>query len=171
MSAETATIIGWVLVLADLAIRIAALIIIPRDRKPTAAMAWLLAIFLIPFVGILLFLLIGSPKLPKARRERQMEINRMIADRSDRLDLPDGRAEWPAWFASVVEQNRKLGALPAIGGNSARLIGDYRGSIDAMAADIDTATRFVHVEFFIVAFDDTSRAGSSRRWNGPGSAA
>ena len=127
MSAETATIIGWVLVLADLAIRIAALIIIPRDRKPTAAMAWLLAIFLIPFVGILLFLLIGSPKLPKARRERQKEINRMIADRSDRLDLPDGRAEWPAWFASVVEQNRKLGALPAIGGNSARLIGDYRG--------------------------------------------
>ena len=157
MSAETATIIGWVLVLADLAIRITALIIIPRDRKPTAAMAWLLAIFLIPFVGILLFLLIGSPKLPKARRERQKEINRMIADRSDRLDLPDGRAEWPAWFASVVEQNRKLGALPAIGGNAARLIGDYRGSIDAMAADIDTATRFVHVEFFIVALDDTTK--------------
>ena len=157
VSAETATIIGWVLVLADLAIRIAALIIIPRDRKPTAAMAWLLAIFLIPFVGIILFLLIGSPKLPKARRERQNEINRMIADRGDRLDLPDGRAEWPAWFASVVEQNRKLGALPAVGGNAARLIGDYRGSIDAMAADIDTATRFVHVEFFIVALDDTTK--------------
>ena len=47
--------------------------------------------------------------------------------------------------------------LPAVGGNSARLIGDYRGSIDAMAADIDTATRFVHVEFFIVALDDTTK--------------
>ncbi len=103
VSAETATIIGWVLVLADLAIRIAALIIIPRDRKPTAAMAWLLAIFLIPFVGILLFLLIGSPKLPKARRERQLEINRMIADRSDRLDL----ARRPCRVAGVVRLGRR----------------------------------------------------------------
>ncbi len=157
VSAETAAIVGGILILIDLAIRIAALIIIPRDRKPTAAMAWLLAIFLIPFVGILLFLLIGNVKLPKAWRERQLEINRMIAERAERTDLVDDRAEWPAWFASVVEQNRRLGALPAIGGNTASLIGDYESSIDAMAADIDTATRFVHVEFFIVALDDTTK--------------
>ena len=56
------------LVVLDLAIRIAALIIVPRDRKPTAAMAWLLAIFLIPFIGIILFLVIGNSKLPKTRR-------------------------------------------------------------------------------------------------------
>src|SRR4029450_13933106 len=67
VSAETAAIVGGILILIDLAIRITALIIIPRDRKPTAAMAWLLAIFLIPFVGILLFLLIGNSKLPKKR--------------------------------------------------------------------------------------------------------
>ena len=54
------TIIAGIAILVDLAIKIAALIIIPRHRKPTAAMAWLLAIFLIPFIGILLFLLIGN---------------------------------------------------------------------------------------------------------------
>ena len=64
-------LIGGILILIDLAIRITALIIVPRDRKPTAAMAWLLAIFLIPFVGIILFLLIGNVKLPKKRREKQ----------------------------------------------------------------------------------------------------
>ncbi|MFD4421265.1 cardiolipin synthase [Agromyces sp. NPDC058484] len=157
MSAELAVIVGVALVLADLAIRIAALIIVPRDRKPTAAMAWLLAIFLIPFVGILLFLLIGNSKLPKRRRERQQEINRMIAERADRLDLAADGAAWPTWFASVVEQNRRLGALPALSGNAARLIGDYQGSIDAMAADVDTAERFVHVEFYIVSFDETTK--------------
>ena len=156
MSAEVANVIGIVLILADFTIRIAALIIIPRGRKPTAAMAWLLAIFLIPFVGILLFLLIGNVKLPKARRERQAEINRMIAERGDRLDLVADRSAWPTWFATLVEQNRRLGALPAVGGNTARLIGDYQASIDAMAADIDTATRFVHVEFYIVSFDRTT---------------
>ena len=150
-------IIGLILVLADWVIRIAALIVIPRDRKPTASMAWLLAIFLIPFVGILLFLLIGNVKLPKKRRDRQTEINRMIAERADGMDLVADRSEWPTWFASVVEQNRVLGALPAAGGNTAHLIGDYQASIDAMAADIDTAEHFVHVEFFIVSLDTTTK--------------
>lgn len=157
MGAEVAAIVGVVVVLADLAIRIAALIIVPRGRKPTAAMAWLLAIFLIPFVGILFFLLIGSAKLPKKRREKQRELNRLIAERAEHVDLAPDRATWPDWFASLTEQNRVLGALPAAGGNAARLIGDYRGSIDAMAEEIDTATRFVHVEFYIVSFDETTK--------------
>ena len=118
---EQFPIIGGILViLLDFVIRIAALIIVPRDRKPTAAMAWLLAIFLIPFVGIILFLLIGNPKLPKKRRERQEELNRMIAERGDGRRPRTDRLDWPDWFASLVEQNQQLGALPAIGGNRPR---------------------------------------------------
>jgi cardiolipin synthase len=157
MSAEAVTLLGGILILVDFAIRIAALIVIPRDRKPTAAMAWLLAIFLIPFVGIILFLVIGNAKLPRRRMERQLEINRTIAERSADIDLHLGGETWPKWFASLVRQNTVLGALPAIGGNDAELFGDYQASIDRMAGDIDSAARWVHVEFFIVAFDDTTR--------------
>ena len=154
---EQFPIIGGILVIADFAIRIAALIIIPRGRKPTAAMAWLLAIFLIPFVGIILFLLIGNSKLPKARREKQREIDRMIAAKAKELDLVPDQEKWPTWFASLTRQNQVLGALPPLGGNTAELIGDYQASIDAMADAIDTATRFVHVEFYIVSFDSTTK--------------
>lgn len=157
VSAEFANLLGGILILADLAIRIAALIIIPRDRKPTAAMAWLLAIFLIPFVGIILYLLIGNVKLPKKRMERQREINGMIEQRAEAVDFGTDPHAWPSWFRTITEQNRVLGALPATGGNRAELIGDYQSSIDRMARDIDSAERFVHVEFFIVAFDDTTR--------------
>ncbi|WP_285116724.1 cardiolipin synthase [Leifsonia sp. fls2-241-R2A-40a] len=156
MHGDQLTLIGGILILADLAIRIAALIIVPRDRKPTAAMAWLLAIFLIPFVGILLFLVIGNYRLPKKRREKQKELNRLIADRAEGIRLVDEHQEWPDWFASLVRQNRELGALPAVGRNTATLIGDYRASIDAMTADIEAAVSFVHVEFFIVSWDATT---------------
>ena len=60
---EWAAVIGGIALLADWTIRIIALVVIPRDRKPTAAMAWLLAIFLIPFIGIVLYLLIGNIRL------------------------------------------------------------------------------------------------------------
>ncbi|WP_020074724.1 phospholipase D-like domain-containing protein [Cryocola sp. 340MFSha3.1] len=157
MNGDQLSLLGGILILADLAIRIAALIIVPRDRKPTAAMAWLLAIFLIPFIGILLFLLIGNPRLPKKRREKQDELNRIITARAQGIELVDGRGSWPDWFASLVRQNHELGALPAVGGNAATLIGDYRASIAAMTAHIETATRFVHVEFFIVSWDATTK--------------
>ncbi|HWI31155.1 MAG TPA: cardiolipin synthase [Microbacterium sp.] len=159
MDAALASNLIWIIgFLVDLAIKIVALIVIPRDRKPTAAMAWLLAVFLIPYIGILLFLLIGNFTLPKKRLAEQAKLNTIIEERVDALDIPspDDKA-WPRWFQRVVHQNQKLTGLPAIGGNSATLIGDYNGAIDAMAAEIDTATTFVHVEFFIVGWDDTTR--------------
>ena len=60
----------WVLLVMvfDITIRVAAIIIIPRNRRPTAAMAWLLAIYFIPLIGVFLFLLIGNPRLPRKRR-------------------------------------------------------------------------------------------------------
>ncbi|AMB59266.1 cardiolipin synthase [Microterricola viridarii] len=157
MSDQLPAIIGGILIVVDLAIRITALIIVPRGRKPTAAMAWLLAIFLIPFVGIILFLLIGNARLPKKRRERQAELNRIITARAAPLELAGDRSSWPDWFAALTRQNRELGSLPAVTGNTALLIDDYRASIDAMAAEIDAAARFVHVEFYIVSFDDTTQ--------------
>ena len=143
--------------LVVLVIDIVALIVIPRGRKPTAAMAWLLLIFLLPFVGILLFLLIGSFRLPRKRRDEQARIDGIIRSKVDGQGLAREGADWPRWFERVVQQNERLTALPASFGNEASLYGDYQASIDAMAAEIDTATDFVHVEFFIVAWDETTR--------------
>lgn len=145
------------MLLAVVIIDIAALIFVPRGRKPTAAMAWLLLIILLPFVGIVVFLLIGSFHLPKKRRDEQARIDGLIRGAVSAQNLETMEQDWPRWFQRVVQQNEALTALPATEGNEASLYGDYQGSIDAMAAEIDTATAFVHVEFFIVAWDDTTR--------------
>lgn len=156
MSENLPAIVAGILVIADFAIRVTVLIVIPRGRKPTAAMAWLLAIFLIPFVGVFLFLVIGNVKLPKSRRDKQREIDLAIAERARSIPEPGGQESWPGWLPALFRQNRTLGALPALAGNEAELNGDYQGSIDAMASAIDTATRFVHVEFYIVSWDATT---------------
>ncbi len=151
------TNVWWLLgTLVVLAINIAALIVIPRHRKPTAAMAWLLLILLVPFIGILFFLLIGSVKLPQKRRAEQARIDEVLRSLAPEA-APAGAAEWPAAFRTIVHQNQSLTSLPAVDGNALELYEDYQGSVDAMAAAIDTATDFVHVEFYIVAWDDTTR--------------
>ncbi|MEV8212927.1 cardiolipin synthase [Leifsonia sp. NPDC077715] len=146
----------WLALLVDFIIRVLAIIIVPRNRKPTSATAWLLAIFLIPYIGILFFLLIGSYKLPKRRRQKQDEINRFIIDSTEGIERVRRDHPWPPWLEGVVELNRKLGAMPLVGGNRASLNGDYQGSLDAMAAEVAKARRYVHVEFYILTLDKTT---------------
>ena len=119
-------------------------------------MAWLLAIFFIPYVGVLLFLLIGSPRLGRRRRHRQSEINQFIIDSTEGMDRVARVESWPPWLDSVVELNHSLGSMPMVGGNTASLQIDYEKNIADIAADIDSAKRFVHVEFYILSSDSVT---------------
>ena len=150
------TIVVLALGVIDFAIRVIAIIVVPRNRKPAAAMGWLLAIFFIPYLGVLAFLLIGSYKLPKKRRDKQQAINTFIVESTEGIDRVQKDDDRPDWLESVAELNRNLGAMPLVGGNLASLVGDYERAITAMAADVDLATRYVHCEFYIMAYDQTS---------------
>ncbi|WP_320670077.1 cardiolipin synthase [Patulibacter defluvii] len=142
--------------LIGLGVRIAAVVIVPVNRRPESAMAWLMAIFLIPYIGVIAFLLIGNPKLPAHRRRRQREANRLILERTAGMDaVPDGDPG-PPWLASVVRLNRNLGAMPLVTGNRAELIEDYGGSLAAMTGAVEAARETIHVEFYIVAADATT---------------
>lgn len=153
---DLSTILLVVAFLVDFAIRVVAIIVVPRNRRPTSGMAWLLAIFLIPYFGALLFLLIGFRTLPKRRVEMQAEINQFILDSTAGMERVQREHPWPGWLESVVALNRKLGSMPLVGDNRARLHGDYDETLAAMAADIDQATKYVHVEFYILSLDHTT---------------
>ncbi len=152
-------VVAWwpiAVLIVDIIIRALAIVFVPRNRRPTAAMAWLLAIYFIPFIGVLLFLLIGNPRLPRKRRKMQSQINDYIRTTSHGLDFGTLRPNAPAWFTSIVRLNRTLGAMPLAGDNGATLISDYEQSIAAMAAAIRGAEKYVHVEFYILQSDATT---------------
>ena len=142
--------------LVDISIRVFSVIYVPQNRKPQTATAWLLAIFLIPYVGFILFLLIGSTKLPKGRRDKQTEINAYILETTEGMDEVVRDATFPPWLDSIVELNRTLGSMPMVGGNTAKLFTDYAESLGAMTASLAAAKKFVHIEFYILAFDRTT---------------
>ncbi|MEV7631918.1 cardiolipin synthase [Microbacterium sp. NPDC089318] len=147
-------VVGYLVI--DLSVRAFAVIVVPRNRRPTSAMAWLLAIFFIPVVGILLFLLIGNPRLPRLRRRKQERINHYIADTASNLRLGSLRPDPPEWFPPLVAMSQSMGALPLSGDNGAHLISDYQTSIDAMADAIRGAQEYVHVEFYILQADSST---------------
>ena len=155
---------GWfsvtlaiVLFVIDFTIRVLAIIYVPRNRRPQTALAWLLAIFFIPYLGVLLFLLVGSARLPRKRRLRQRQINDYILETTEGFDRVERDPPWPTWLESVVNLNRKLGSMPLVGGNSAQLYADNQKALDAMTQSIREAKRTVHVEFYILLLDDVTK--------------
>lgn len=141
-----------------LAIIVYAATVVSANRKPSSAIAWVLAVIFIPVLGVLFFLLVGNGRLPKHRRDEQRFVTETIHDRTrGGLDYVSNRDQWPDWLPGIAILNRNLGALPMVGGNSATLIEDYRGSIQAMADDIDRAATYVHVEFFILVWDEETK--------------
>lgn len=160
------TSLWWVLLLAvDIAFRIIALIVVPHNRRPQTAMAWLLAIFFIPFFGFLTFVAFGSRWLPKSRREKQAAINSHLRKRSTLLptgmtvspqDIEKAGA-FPSFLPSLIRLNEHLGAMPMVRGNSLEFYPEYQGSIDEMTRAIESATTTVHVEFYIMSVDDTTK--------------
>lgn len=146
-----------ILLLVELALLIVAAVLISANRRPPAALAWILAIMLLPVIGIVMFLLLGTSKLPAKRRHAQELVTDHMLERVPSLDAVGHRDEWPAWLESTVRLTRNLGALPMVGGNAIRLLADYNGSFDAMIEEIDQATDYIHVEFYILVVDDTTR--------------
>ena len=140
----------------DYAIKIVALGYVPEGRRPSSSAAWLLAIFLLPFIGLPLFLLVGSPYINRRRDRIHQEAHAMIEDvQSEVPDVPP-KAELTAPATATIRMIRRLTNLPAVAGFNRGLYTDYRATIARMAAAIDEAERYVHVQIYVTAWDETT---------------
>lgn len=150
-------VITYIFLAIDVILRILGLVVVPRNRRPGSALAWLMAIMIFPLLGFPLYLLLGKAQLPRKRREKQKIINRLMHVRAH--DIPDSEldADSPSWLQSAVNLNRELGAFPLTGNNSADLEIDYDTSLSRMAEDIRAAESEVHVLFFAMALDTTTQ--------------
>src|SRR6476620_8269447 len=147
----------WIGLVVIFVLNIVALGLVPDRRRPTSAMAWLLLIFFLPGIGILLFLLIGSPFVPKKRREEQRVTGDLIKTGLATMPALPASPDRPGWLDTAMTLNRNLAWLPSMQGNRAELFSVYADSIQAKADLVRTAEWFVHVEYFMMCRDDTTK--------------
>ena len=147
-----AAIVGWI-------IAVVMLFIVPVNRKPSSATAWLMLIFLLPYLGLVIFLLLGSPKLSKRRRAQQHTMDDLIAKAVAEAKTQKELAalvdpEIPPLYEPYILLNTNLGNMPAFSGNSVELLPEYSSVFARIAEDIDHAHKFVHIEYFALSRDE-----------------
>jgi len=136
------------------AIRIVMLFYVPRRRSPNAARAWLLLIFVEPYVGLAVYSLFGRPYLPRQRLQRQREASRFIRETPAAEGTP-AAADLRAGLQPAARLAHRLGDFPVVGGNRVELMPDYDAAVDRLVADIDAARFSVHILYYIVEPDET----------------
>jgi cardiolipin synthase len=154
-AATVSAVLGAVLVAADFLIKVIALGVIPGNRKPAAGMAWLILIMVIPFGGILLFLLFGQNSVGKDRRAKQAEADAAIRHYVRHMPA-SAPTSGPDYLPSVATLNSRLTALPWQPGNRIQLFPGYQDAIDAMTEAVEGAQSAVEVQFYISAWDDVT---------------
>jgi cardiolipin synthase len=151
--------LGWgsVYVASEWVIRVAALIVVPQRRAPSAARAWLLFILFLPWPGLVFYALIGRAYLPRHRFVVQRQIYETIRRIEPRALSGDAVAAPPVSPALLpaLRLAERLSEFPIVGGNRFELLPIYEAAIDRIIADVDSAQRYVHILFYIFENDAT----------------
>ncbi len=127
--------------------------IIYSRRSTNAATAWLLLLFLFPYFGLLLYLLIGQAKLGTQRARRKAELMAFYHDLRRRFDLDgDGQAVplEPRWRSLARLAERDVG-FNLDSSNRVQLLTDTDAILGAMISDIERAQNSCLLMFYIVA--------------------
>lgn len=147
---------GNALFFADVSLRIVMFLVVVSHRKrpvPTT-LAWLVLVLVLPFVGTILYLMVGEVRLG-ARRLREYtllttEVEPLVIARWWEQGLTartpfsrDGN------FDPIAKDATALGGFPPLVGNRLELIGDTDELLRRIARDIDGATSFVQMMFYI----------------------
>ncbi len=150
-----------VFLVAEWSLRLASFFVVPKNRRPSSATAWLMLIMIEPVIGFLLLGAFGTPRLPIHRRRLQKYADTHVAGELANLALARHNAQVnPGQLSSSHEQfvqlNHALGGLPVFAGNTVTFLDDYAQTIKSLAHDISKAKQRILCEFYIIAMDETS---------------
>lgn len=138
-------VLHWV-ILIGLTLRI-----ILKRRATGVSLAWLLLITTVPYVGAVVYLLVGELWLPRRRIKKALlsreELRDVVSSIEDRWELRDDQL--PDLARGLNAQSNVPLGLSALGGNRVQLFSECDPCLAAMIEDIDQAQHCVNMLYYI----------------------
>jgi len=149
---------SWLLLLAifEWSIRVVMVVVIlRRNLAPVTALAWLVLIFLVPILGLIIYLLIGVSYLGKRRAKYHREIvgSARSEDRMALMQAHTVRPEMGPEQQTMIVHAERISGNPIVSGNYIELIADSEELYRRMVYDIDASNHHVHLMYYIVRLD------------------
>src|SRR5579863_959298 len=132
-----------------------------RKRDPRAAVAWAGLIWLVPFAGVLFYLVFGVNRI--ARRAGKLRRRRLAVDRPQHplLSAPEELARTltpaSAHLVPISGVAERLTERPVLAGNRVSMLVNGEAAYPEMLRAIDQATRSVALEAYLIELDEVGK--------------
>ncbi len=147
--------ISWItaaIFIADWVIRIGlGLRVVMRRRPVGVSLSWLGVILLVPFLGAIVYLILGETRIGRLRVDRFERIRSILSEHLDRLDeaAKSFDTSMPASQRALIRHGLTRYGFPLLGGNQVELLPDSDTVFERLIADIDSAQETLHLQFYI----------------------
>lgn len=125
--------------------------IIMRRLSAGVSLAWLVVVFGVPFVGALIYLLIGENRVGDKYQKRMARIHgiynewqRELRERASRT-----RSTVDGEMVPLQKHAESVVGFPPLQGNHIKLMDNFRSVFHSIISDLDHAKNTCHFEFFI----------------------
>ncbi|MCH7323649.1 cardiolipin synthase [Solibacillus sp. MA9] len=135
-------------------------VIFLERKKPSSSWAWLLVLFFLPFVGFLLYLLLGrqlrKKHLFRWDGKKDIGIDRLInyqieAIKNDQLEY---RTDHVKEYNHLIYMNLTTNNAVLTQDNSVHIFDDGADKFEALIKDILTAKNHIHIQYYIFKLDN-----------------
>lgn len=124
-------------------------VLLKKSMNPTAAVAWIMSVAFLPYLGAVLLLLFGVNRIERRKRFKQAaseRINRQIPSLPDRYDPVNQLSELQQQLAVLAE---RVSSTWPTAGNEVQLLPEAELTFQLFEEEILAARQSIHVEYYI----------------------
>lgn len=134
-------------------------ILIRNDISAPARVTWFLIIIVIPYVGLLIYILFGEKKLAKKTETASKRIWDEIRSRKDQLAnvYADVETNINPQYQNLFNCAKSMNGFGPVIGNKAELMQDAESAVDSIIKDINQAQNYIHIMYYIWLDDVTGK--------------
>jgi cardiolipin synthase len=131
-------------------------IVLRRQMASGASLAWLMIVFLHPYIGAGLYLLLGESRLGPRRSELKLRAANRFRDpaRHPERQLNGTNLDLPESLQPIIQQAMSIAELPVMPGNKFSFITQAPLMVDELVRQIEGAKESINLLYYIFANDE-----------------
>jgi cardiolipin synthase len=125
--------------------------VVMRRRPVGVSLSWLGVIFLVPFIGAVVYLILGENRIGRLRLDRFESIRPNLEAHLERLHQHKSSLEHQLSTPqrALIHHSLNRYGFPLLGGNTVELLPDADTVFTHLIDDIDSAKETLHLQFYI----------------------
>jgi len=131
--------------------------IILQRRAPVSTLAWIIAVNLLPVVGLVVYAWLGPQRVTR-RRLKRWHTQAQLMSQQDLRTLRADRPEPPLWAVQHARLIEASCGLPICSAHGVEILPSGGATLQALLAEITAARNHVHLEYYIFEPDQTGQA-------------